>query len=193
MATRFRRGVKMNSEVTADTGTATVGGLVARLARRLGDPAFPTGDHAALRRLSTDGPELRHAVALYRLMEDVGISASYTDQVRRWATIVNALALCRGAHDPDRFCGAALQAASFSEERLAALLAADRDTLIDLLPRVARRLAATGERMDWRPLARLLLDVGRNDARADEIRSRIAREYVRAQSRASSESPQPAS
>jgi CRISPR type I-E-associated protein CasB/Cse2 len=115
-------------------------------------------------------------------MEDVGISESDTDQVRRWATIVNALALCRGAHDPGRFCGAALHAARFSEERLTALLAADRDTLIDLLPRVARRLAATGEQMDWRPLARLLLDIGRNDARADETRSRIAREYVRAQS-----------
>jgi CRISPR type I-E-associated protein CasB/Cse2 len=143
--------------------------------------------------LSVDGPELRHAVALYRLMDYVGISAADTDQVRRWGTIINALALCRGAHDRDRLCGAALHAARFSEERLAALLAADRDTLIDLLPRVARRLAATGERMDWRPLAALLLEVGRNDARADDIRSRIAREYVRAQSRASSQTPQTAS
>src|SRR5258708_7780492 len=174
MATRFRRSGKMNPEASAGAKRTSIAGLVTRLARRLGDPEFPTGDHAALRRLSTDRPELRHAVALYRLMEDVGISASDTDQVRSWATIVNALALCQGAHDPDRFCGAALHAGSFSEERLAALLAADRDTLIALLPRVARRLSATGERMDWSPLARLLLDVGRNDARADEIRSRIA-------------------
>jgi CRISPR type I-E-associated protein CasB/Cse2 len=181
----------MTPETTVNAEQTSVGGLVARLARRLGDPEFPTGDHAALRRLSTDSPELRHAVALYRLMEDVGISASDTDQVRSWASIVNALALCRGAHDSDRFCGAALHAARFSEERLSALLGADRDTLIDLLPRVARRLAASNERMDWRPLARLLLEVGRNDTRADEIRSRIAREYVRAQNRASAENPQP--
>ena len=142
----------MNPEASAGAKRTSIAGLVTRLARRLGDPEFPTGDHAALRRLSTDRPELRHAVALYRLMEDVGISASDTDQIRSWATIINALALCQGAHDPDRFCGAALHAASFSEERLAALLAADRDTLIDLLPRVARRLSATGERMDWSSL-----------------------------------------
>jgi CRISPR type I-E-associated protein CasB/Cse2 len=183
----------MNSEAAAEARRTSIGGLVAAIAQRLGDPRFPTGDHAALRRLSTDGPELRYAVALYRLMEDLGVSAPNIDQVRCWATIINALALCRGAHDPDRFCGFALHAVGFSEERLAALLAADRDMLMDLLPRVARRLAAAGERMDWRPLARLLLEAGRNEAGADEIRSRIAREYVRAQSRASSQSRQPAS
>jgi CRISPR type I-E-associated protein CasB/Cse2 len=182
----------MTREASANAESTSIGGLVARIARRLGDPEFPTGDHAALRRLSTDGPELRHAVALYRLMEEFGISASDADQVRRWAAIVNALALCRGAHDPLQPCGAALAAMRFSEERLAALLAADRDALIDLVPRVARRLAATGERMDWRLLARLLLEVGRNDARADEIRSRIAREYVRAQNRPLSGTSQPA-
>ena len=42
----------MNSEAGADTGRPSIGGLVARLARRLRDPEFPTGDHAALRRLS---------------------------------------------------------------------------------------------------------------------------------------------
>ena len=180
----------MNSEAGADTGRPSIGGLVARLARRLRDPEFPTGDHAALRRLSPDGPELRHCVALYRLMEEVGISESDADRLRRWAAIVNALALCRGAHDPDRPCGAALAAMRFGEERLATLLAADRETLIDLLPRIARRLAAANKPMDWRPFARLLFEVGRNEARADNTRSRIAREYVRAQKPVSEPSSQ---
>ena len=181
----------MNSEAGAEADRTSIGALVARIAERLGDPEFPTGDHAALRRLRPDGLQLRHAVALYRLMEDLSVSAPNTDQVRRWATIVNALALCRGAHDPDRFCGFALHAVGFRVERLAALLAADRDTLMDLLPRVARRLAAAGERMDWRPLARLVLDVGRNEARADDTRSRIAREYVRAERQQSNQAQQP--
>ena len=182
----------MNSEAGADTGRPSIGGLVARLARRLRDPEFPTGDHAALRRLSPDGPELRHCVALYRLMEEVGISESDPDRLRRWAAIVNALALCRGAHDPNRPCGAALAAMRFGEERLATLLAADRNTLIDLLPRIARRLNASNEPMDWRPLVRLVLDVGHNEARANDIRSRIAREYVRAERQASNPISQPA-
>jgi len=169
-----------------------IGGLVARVARRLRNPDFPTGDHAALRRLSADGRELRHAVALYRLLEEVGISESGADGLSRWAAIVNALALCRGAHDPNRPCGAALAAMRFGEERFATLLAADRDTLIDLLPRIARRLDAANEPMDWRPLARLVLNVGRNEARADEIRSRIAREYVRAERQASDLTRKPA-
>ena len=177
--------------VQAEQG-ASIGSLVDRLARRLADRTFPTGEHAALRRLRTDGPDLRHTVALYRLMELAGIRAFDPDGVRRWAAIINALALCRGAHHPDRRAGAALYAANFSEARLAALLAADRDTLIDLLPRVARRLDAAGETMDWGPLATLLLMIGRDDARADEIRSRIARDYVRAESRLSSRNPQPA-
>ena len=169
----------------------SIGSLVGRLAQRLTDRTFPTGEHAALRRLRTDGPDLRHAVALYRLMELAGISTSDPDGVRRWAAIINALALCRGEHRPDRRVGAVLYAANFSEARLAALLAADRDTLIDLLPRVARRLYAAGEPMDWRPLATLVLVIGRDDARADEIRRHIARDYVRAESRLSSQNQQP--
>jgi CRISPR type I-E-associated protein CasB/Cse2 len=123
-------------------------------------------------------------------MEDVGISVSDADGLKRWAAIVNALALRRGGHDPSRSCGAALAAIRFGEERLSTLLAADPDTLIDLLPRIARRLAAANESMDWRPLARLVLDVGRNEARADDTRSRIAREYVRAERQAANPNSQ---
>jgi CRISPR system Cascade subunit CasB len=97
----------------------SIGSLVGRLAQRLTDRTFPTGEHAALRRLRTDGPDLRHAVALYRLMELAGISTSDPDGVRRWAAIINALALCRGEHRPDRRAGAVLYAANFSEARLA--------------------------------------------------------------------------
>lgn len=182
----------MSAEHVQAEERVSINSLIAKLARRLADRTFPTGEHAALRRLSTDGPDLRHAVALYRLMELAGIRAFDPDGVRRWAAIINALAPCRGAHDPGKRAGAALHAANFSEARLAALLAADRDTLIDLLPRVARRLDAAGEAMDWGPLATLLLTIGRDEARADEIRSRIARDYVRAEARLSSRNPQPA-
>jgi hypothetical protein len=81
----------MNSEASQLAERTSTGRLIDRLAQRLRDPEFSMGDHAALRRLSADGRDLRHAVPLYRLMEDVGISASTADGVRRWAAIINAL------------------------------------------------------------------------------------------------------
>ena len=94
------------------------------------------------------------------------------------------VALARGLHDGQRDAGRALHALGFSEQRLMALLSADLATLTDLLPRIARRAAAAGEALDWRPLALLAWYAGNDDPRleekADEQRRRIASGWIRA-------------
>jgi CRISPR type I-E-associated protein CasB/Cse2 len=156
------------------------GSVLAGLSARLRGQRLDTGTEAALRRLDARQPDPRHAIALYRLLAEYGISPADGDPTVRWAAVVNALALCHGAHDQRRRCGEALYDIGISEERLAMLLAADCEVLIDLLPRLARRLDASGQAMDWWPLAHLMLTVGREPDEADRMRSRIARDYVRA-------------
>ena len=167
----------------SDKGGASLGTVLAPLSGSLRDQRLGTGMEAALRRLDARHPDPRHAIALYRLLAEYRISPASPDLTVRWAAIVNALALCHGAHAQRRRCGEALYEMGIKEERLSMLLAADRDVLIDLLPRLARRLFASGQAMDWWPLARLMLTVDRDPDEADRMRSRIAREYVRAQVR----------
>jgi CRISPR type I-E-associated protein CasB/Cse2 len=172
-----------NETHSAGESGSSLGSILARLSLCFKDQRLGTGGEAALRRLDARHPDPRHAFALYRLLTELGISAPNPDATLRWSAIVNALALCRGEHRPSRRCGEVLYEIGISEPRLAMLLAADRETLIDLLPRLARRLAASGEAMDWWPLARLVLTVGSDPEEADKTRSRVARDYVRAQVR----------
>ncbi len=174
----------MTNDVSAsEEGGSGLGAVLARLSAVLRGQHLGTGTEAALRRLDARRPDPRHTIALHRLFAEYGISPADNDLTVRWAAIVNALALCRGAHRQDRRCGEALYEMGFKEERLAMLLAANCNVLIDLLPRLARRLFAAGQAMDWWPLAHLILTVDRELDEADRMRSQIARDYVRAQVR----------
>jgi CRISPR type I-E-associated protein CasB/Cse2 len=164
-------------------GGSSLGSILGRLSACFRDQRLATGEEASLRRLDARHPDPRHVVSLYRLFAEQDIPAANAELTVRWSAIVNALALCRGAHAPGLRCGAALYEIGFSEQRLAMLLAADRETLIDLFPRLARRLTGSPQGMDWWPLARLMLTVGLDPDEADRVRSQIAREYVRAQVR----------
>jgi CRISPR type I-E-associated protein CasB/Cse2 len=166
-----------------EEGGSSLGLILRRFSRLLRDQRLGTGDEAALRRLDARRPDPRHAITLYRLLAERRIATPDPDSTMRWSAVVNALALCRGAHAQGLRCGEVLYQIGISEPRLAMLLAADRDTLIDLLPRLARRLAASGRAMDWWPLAHLMLTVERDPEEADKTRSTIARDYVRAQAR----------
>jgi CRISPR type I-E-associated protein CasB/Cse2 len=172
-----------NDGPAPDEGGPSLGSILGRLSALLQDQRLGSGEEAALRRLDARQPDPRHAVALYRVLAQQRIPTPDPDDTLRWSAVVNALALCRGAHVPGRRCGEVLYQLGISEPRLAMLLAAGRDTLIDLLPRLARRLAAAGQAMDWWPLAHLMLTVERDPAEADKTRTRIARDYVRAQAR----------
>ena len=52
------------------------------------------------------------------------------------------------------------------------------------MPRLARQLKAKDQALDWRELADLILAEGRNEARAEQARERIARAYYRAEAAA---------
>jgi len=163
---------------SARTGLAS---CVAALAGRLSGSALPTGEHAALRRMDPAAPG-RAALTLYRLLADAGIDTSGPESEKRWALVVHALALARGRHDRTRRIGAVLAEIGVSEARLNTLLAADFDVLLDLVPRLARRLDASGASADWLPLVRLVLSTGyaSQEEQADEARLTIARAFARA-------------
>jgi CRISPR type I-E-associated protein CasB/Cse2 len=167
----------------AGRSRSSLGSILARLSVCLRDQRLGTGGEALLRRLDARHPDPRHAVALYRLLAEEKVPAPNLDQTVRWSAIINALALCRGAHTQGQRCGEVLYEMGISESRLAMLLAADRETLIDLLPRLACRLAASRQAMDWWPLAHLMLTVDVHPEEADDTRRRVARDYVRAQVR----------
>jgi CRISPR system Cascade subunit CasB len=154
---------------------------IAALAARLADPHFPTGDHAALRRMDPQHPGAA-ALPLFHALDRAGLEdGDAPATVRRWALIVHCLALARGRHDWHAPTGKMLFEIGLSEARLDQLLAADLDVLFDLLPRIARRLAAQGGAIDWVPLARIVRWAGLHEDSAEEARLTIARSFARAQ------------
>ena len=99
----------------------------------------------------------------------------------RWAVLVHCLALAKGAHQAGgQSPGAALAGLQYKETRLRQLLQADAALLMQLMPLLARRLAASGVTVDWLPLARLLLHADIDEPRADQARAWIARGYLTA-------------
>jgi hypothetical protein len=107
----------------------------------------------------------------------------------RWALVVHCLALVRGAHDGRRNPGAAMAAMQFSEARLRQLVQADSALLFDLMPRLARRLAAHGGAVNWWPLTLMVLHTGRDEPRADKARSEVIAGYLGASARAAEAEP----
>lgn len=150
-----------------------------------GAPPPDTGLQAVLRRFD---PVTQRRACLYQTTQ-VLINAGVDDHIggadaerlqQRWAVLVHALALARGAHQPGgRNPGAALASQRFSELRLRQLLQADEALLLQLMPTLARRLAAAGAAVDWLPLALLLLFADIDEARADRARAWIAAGYLR--------------
>lgn len=146
------------------------------LAERLRDGKRTSmGQLAALRRMDPAAPG-KAATVLYALLDELDLNLERADLVRRWALVLHALALARGNHHPDIPLGKALHAIAFSEARLAQLLTADLDSLTDLLPRIARRLASQSQPADWRPLLNLVLLS--DTPELDAARLLIARSFV---------------
>ena len=88
----------------------------------------------------------------------------------------------RGAHHARRDTGARLAELGFSEARLRQLIEADAALLCDLLPTLARRLAAARVTLDWRPLAEmaLALDDESGQVRAQRARLLVVQGFLRA-------------
>ena len=155
---------------------------LAAIAARFADPGFPTGDHAALRRMAPDAPSGHAEIAAERLFGAVNADPEGKDR-RRWLLIVHCLALARGRHAPDARAGRLLADMYYSEERLSRLLSSDFEVVADVLPRLARWLNSKGAAIDWLPLARLARWTGRDEDSADRARHQIARDYARAAAR----------
>lgn len=155
-----------------------------RIARRLASPQVDRGLLAALRRFHPAQAGRHNVFEVQQVLLDAGLDlAPGSAQQPRWALLVHCLALVQGAHQPRLDTGARLAELGLSEARLRQLLEADTPLLADLLPALARRLAAAGLAVDWWPLAALALadfDHPVALARADQARRHIVQGYLRA-------------
>ncbi len=144
------------------------------IANQLSSPRVDMGLLAALRRFNplTDG---RHSLfETQKVLLNAGIDLSADSQSQqRWALIVHCLAIVRGAHHGQRDTGAKLAGLGLSEGRLRQLIEADGPLLCDLLPTLARRLAAASVTLNWWPLAELALTLDDEDGRARSQRARL--------------------
>lgn len=154
-----------------------------RIAKQLAHERVDRGLLATLRRFHpmTHG---RHSVfEVTQVLQAAGVPDASAASFLRWSVIVHCLALVRGAHG-GRDAGEALFALGLKEGRLRQLLEADAPQLLDLLPLLARRVAAKSVTLDWTPLAKLALNADIDEKLADEARAWLARGFVAAQGRA---------
>lgn len=142
-------------------------------------------DRGSLARLRRFHPASDESAALFeteRLLQRAGLDVQGPTRAR-WALVLHCLALAQGRHAAaarNRQTGEVLAALGLGESRLKQLLEADADTLADLMPRLARRIGAAGEALDWWPLAEMLLYTGTNEeGRADRARRRLVEGYLR--------------
>lgn len=158
-----------------------VGSAVARLAALLSSDATSVGTVTALRRFDPVDRSGDAAFEVYALLDKVGIDAPPgTPAYASWSVVLHCLALARGAHVRAVDVGRGLADAHISETRVRQLLESDRPMLFDLLPRIARRLAASSQPIDWVPLARLVLSVDIDETAARQARLDIAHRFQRA-------------
>lgn len=157
-----------------------------RIAARLSSPRIDMGLLAALRRFNPVSDGRHNLFEVQQVLLDAGINLSADHRLQpRWALVVHCLAIVRGAHLPRSDTGMRLFDLGLSEARLRQLIEADEPLLSDLLPTLARRLAAAGQALDWWPLANLALALALDNdapaqARAELARRRIVQGYLRA-------------
>ena len=149
-----------------------------------------TGERAALARLNPEALQPHQLAALARALLTAGLSSEqwHADTWPRWALIAHGMALA--GHDGKQALGRQLEKAGISESRVTKLLTSRGDAFTQLLPRVLRLLASKGVSPNWRELGELVLMEGSSQrhaqAKAEEIRLRIAGPYFSALARSSS-------
>lgn len=160
--------------------------ILSALKRRMSNPdgRGQTAIDAALRRMDPINPGAS-AIAAFRAMADAGLDLEQLRpaEMSAWMLVVHSMALGRWRHDPSKKVGEALVAMRFSENRLKQLLSADFETLQQLLPRLARRVASAKDvpGVDFTPLAELALAASAWPNKLDKRRLEIALSYTRSQ------------
>ena len=174
----------MASEAAEDEAGRARKDPVASIAGQV--PHLSTGDRAALRRIFLKRSSGAIGV-VEGLLHRAGVAPSDDEEARApWYLLAHVAALLSGTggeqpHAPNKRLGAALQAAGYSESRLLRLTAARGGALEGQIVRAARMLAqgAQGPVNLWT----LLHLAGRDPAKAEEARIRIAQDYYAAQAR----------
>lgn len=138
-------------------------------------PPCPASVLAALRRVTPARPG-PFATQVYGFLADCGVSLDHPDDLARWTLLAHVLALARGRHDSRIQIGHALVDIHFSEARLKQMLNADHSVLRELLPRLARRLDAQGQSMDFHPIMDLVF--AREPSELESARLSIAKSFV---------------
>lgn len=147
---------------------------VGRIAGVIASDSFPTGERAALRRMTCEQPL---PLAFYRFAQR-HLPEGWERHLEDWVTLVAGIAIMSPrAHRWDRGFGTALSEAGYSEARLERLLAADGDTRRTLLLRAARFLAAKSAAFNWAEAAQLLLTS--DEERRERLHQRIARDFYK--------------
>lgn len=150
----------------------SLGSIIGHLAGVIASENFPTGERAALKRLT---PRLPPSLKFYRFAFR-HLPQGWEAQQAEWMAVVSGIALmCPEPHRPDRPVGRALAEAGYSEARLERLLAAEGEDLHTLVLRAARFLAAKAEAVNWVDLACLLLT--RDKGKLENVRFKFARDY----------------
>lgn len=158
--------------------------IINRISAVIGSNNFPTGDRAALRRMTPDQPL---PLIFYRFaLRYLPSHWDHTpEETRNWSTIVTSIAIMSpNAHNPTQGLGRALGQTGFSEARLERLLQSSGDTRRTLLVRAARFLAAKGTACNWVEGARLLLIPESNIGAREHIHHRIAKDFYYSQQEA---------
>lgn len=174
------------------------GDRIVRTARRIAEIARskPT-ELSELRRMDPDEP---YGPVFDRLTAQERIMPRGEDKAR-WGLIIHGMALMtpsgtgggsQGAHRARRSVGRALylgggnQRATpfYSEQNMTHLLSEKGQASRTRLQRVFRVLASDQAKLDWREMAKLILNDGTDEEGAEETRRRIAEDYFTAQRRA---------
>lgn len=154
--------------------------VIGRIAQVISSDRFPTGDRAALRRMTPGQPLplVFYRFALQHLPEGWDHSE---ERVLDWVTLVAGIALMSpNAHRGDRPLGKVLAETGYSEARLERLLAAEGNVRRILLLRAARFLAAKGSPCNWVDAAQLLLT--RDPQKREQVNRRVARDFYQSAS-----------
>lgn len=153
---------------------------IGHIVKVISSDRFPTGDRAALRRMTPGQPLplVFYRFALQHLPEGWDRDQ---DRLLDWVTIVAGIALMSpNAHRIDLPLGKALAEARYSEVRLERLLASEGSIRRILLLRAARFLAAKGSPCNWVDTAQLLLT--RDPQKREQVHKRIAKEFYQSAS-----------
>lgn len=145
---------------------------IGRIAGVIGSERFPTGERAALRRMT---PGYSLPLCFYRFAFSY-LPEGWEYAIDDWTALIAGIALMSpNAYTPQVGFGRALAEAGYSETRLERLLAAEGEVRRILFLRTIRFLTAKSKPFNWAEGARFLLT--RSEGKRETLNLRIAREF----------------